>query len=430
MIDGAVIDAATVESLPDLDKFRGLGGYRRDQAYMAVEREVRRLHGLQAAMLVEVNRSCSFLDDFHHSATAWLQAVTNSSRGTAVRQTQTAQMLTDLPMLADAVAAGEVGADQLRLLTRLHANERCRDQLPDSEMLLLGHARSLTLRDFRLVCQRWEAHADPDGAHRDHDASRENRSVRSSQVGAGHQLHAEGDALTGEIIKEILDAHAQAEFETDLAERLATYRDQADQYPLARTARQRRYDALLAIFLKATGTTQSTVRVPLVNIFCTETTLKNAIHSYFGAANNPADPPVSERSRFCETASGAPIDPHDLVVAALIGQVRRVVVDSAGRVIDLGRRSRLFTGAAREAVLLSGDRCCWPGCDLRTGNIQIDHLSPWAARWGPTNPFNGGPECPAHNRGKHHGRITVMRDALGWHHFRPDGTEIAPRTNI
>ena len=88
VIDGPVIDAATVESLPDLDQFRGLGGYRRDQAYMAVEREVRRLHGLQAAMLVEVNRSCSFLDDFHHSATAWLQAVTNSSRGTAVRQTK------------------------------------------------------------------------------------------------------------------------------------------------------------------------------------------------------------------------------------------------------------------------------------------------------------------------------------------------------
>ncbi len=332
--------------------------------------------------------------------------------------------------IAAAFAAGQFGPDQLRLLTRLHANDRCRDQLPDSEELLLSSARSLTFQEFRLVCQRWEQHADPDGAHRDHEMSREHRSVRSSQIGAGYQLHAEGDALTGDIINEIIDAHAQAEFEADLAERLARYGDNANQYPLARSACQRRYDAFVTIFGKAAGTTDISNRVPLVNIFCTEATLQDAIREFFETTNgNPghADSTCSERLRLCETASGAPVDPHDLVVAALIGQVRRVVVDSAGRVIDLGRRSRLFVGAAREAVLLIGDRCCHPGCELRVGRIQIDHLDGWAARAGPTNPLNGGPQCPSHNRAKERGGFTVKRDQTGWHHYRPDGTEIAPR---
>ena len=133
----------------------------------------------------------------------------------------------------------------------------------------------------------------------------------------------------------------------------------------------------------------------------------------------------------CQTASGAPVDPHDLVVAALIGRVRRVVTDKAGRVIDLGRTSRFFTGAAREAVLLSGDRCCWPGCEHRGEFIQIDHLTPFngpgGGGGGETNPLNGGPMCGTHNRKKHSGRFTVIRDETGWHHYRPDGTEIAPR---
>ena len=450
LFDGPLFDgpvAGTV-GVAGLDDFRGLSGFGRDRAYMAVECEVRRLQALQAAMLFEVHRSSSFRDDFHHSTTAWLQAVTNSSRATAARTIRTAKMLSDLTVLADAVAAGEVGGDQLRLLTRLHTNRRCRDQLPASEELLVGYAKSLTLNDFAQVCRRWESYADPDGAHRDHEASRANRSVRSSQSGAGHLLHAEGDAFTGEIITDILHAHTQAEFETDLTERAARYGDDANLHPLARTARQRRYDALLAIFLKAAATTGTTSRVPLINILCTQATLTDAIRDYFQPATNhtnqtdqtdqtdranrtdPADPVVSQRLRWCETTSGAPVDPHDLVTAALIGQVRRVVVDSAGRVIDLGRRRRLFTGAAREAVLLSGDRCCWPGCNQRSATIQIDHLDPWAAAGGATNPFNGGPQCPTHNRDKHHGRITVKRDHTGWHHHRPNGTEIAPRTRI
>ncbi len=432
---GPVSAPGDLAGLADLGGFSGLGGCERDRAYLAVEGEIRRLQVLQAAMLFEVQRSCSFVDDFHHNATCWVRAVTNSSRGTAIRKVQTARLLADLPGLAAAVAAGQVGDDQVGLLRRLYSNDRCRDQLAGSEELLVECARTLTCREFALVCQRWQAHADPDGAHADHDASRHNRHVQSSPVGAGHRLHAEGDGLTGEMISEILDAHADTEFDDDVSQRARRYGDDADRYPLARTARQRRYDALVAIFLKATGTTASTDRVPLVNIVCTETVLADAISDFFATGANytganpaaRADPARSQRLRLCETVAGVPVDPHDLVVAALIGQLRRVVVDSAGRVIDLGRRRRLFVGAARDAVLLTGDRCCHPGCELRIARIQIDHLDSWAARAGPTNPFNGGPLCPAHNRAKQHGQLTITRNHTGWHHHRPDGTEITPR---
>lgn len=135
---------------------------------------------------------------------------------------------------------------------------------------------------------------------------------------------------------------------------------------------------------------------------------------------------MNGRGRLCETAGGAPVDHHTLLVAALTGRIRRVVIDSAGRVVDLGRTQRLFTGATREAILLAGDRCCWPGCDIRGPGVQVDHLTEHH-NGGHTNVFNGGPMCPLHNRFKHSHRITVYRDAIGWHFRRPDGTEITPR---
>lgn len=56
-----------------------------------------------------------------------------------------------------------------------------------------------------------------------------------------------------------------------------------------------------------------------------------------------------------------PVDARDALIAALIGQVRRVVVDSAGVIVNMGRRQRLFTGALRDAILALQPWCMWTG---------------------------------------------------------------------
>ena len=68
-----------------------------------------------------------------------------------------------------------------------------------------------------------------------------------------------------------------------------------------------------------------------------------------GTRPDPTTNPAGYRTRRCSTLSGKPSDPHDALGAALIGHVRRVVFDSRGVVIDMGRTSRLFTGTARQA---------------------------------------------------------------------------------
>ena len=67
-----------------------------------------------------------------------------------------------------------------------------------------------------------------------------------------------------------------------------------------------------------------------------------------------------------------------------------------------------------------------PGCAIRHSGIQCDHRTSWE-HFGLTDQDNGAPLCGTCNRAKYVGRITVARDEDGWHWYRPDGTEIAPR---
>lgn len=73
-----------------------------------------------------------------------------------------------------------------------------------------------------------------------------------------------------------------------------------------------------------------------------------------GIIPHPTDLDFSERR--CETTNGTAIVPDAVVQAAIRGHVRRVVLNSAGVVIEVSRKRRLFTGAA---------------------HTQIDHLDEW-----------------------------------------------------
>ena len=132
--------------------------------------------------------------------------------------------------------------------------------------------------------------------------------------------------------------------------------------------------------------------------------------------------PAGTRFR-CETIDGHPIDPREAVANALVGRVRRAVIDARSVVIDLSEAHRLFKGPAQLAVQLSAIHCIWTGCPVPTSRCQSDHMLGWKDG-GRTNPDNGAPLCGRHNRWKEHG-YTVRRDEHGRLHIhRPDGTEI------
>ncbi len=423
---------------PRLIAFRALAGAERDAALMHVETVRRQAEALLAAMTAHVDSTGSYADDGHRNTVCWVRAVTNCSRSDAALRVRTARMVGDLPTVGDALVNAHLGTSQINQFVRLHANDRARPKLGPAAPLLIEHGSLLPYEDFRKVCQRFEQFADPDGAHRDHETSRANRYISFTPDGAGFHLRAQGDALSGSIVEEVLARFAQAEFDKDWADGVALHGDKMCAALLARTHRQRRFDAFIHICRTAGEAMSTDSLVPLVNIYCDPQTVAEAIRlldvDQSGRAGlSPWGPEGTELiSRRCETSSGAPVDPNDLLVALLTGHVRRVITAADGRVIDLGRRSRLFRGAAREAAMLAGDRCIHAGCHIRGGRIHLDHTLSWADKLGPTDQDNVGPECSHHNLlNEVRGFLNQRRPGIpgGWVTMRFDGSRIGIRTS-
>jgi hypothetical protein len=294
-------------------------------------------------------------------------------------------------------------------------------------VLLTDCARTLTYADFRTVCNRWQLLADPDGTHRDHEVAHADRSVSASVLGSSFEMTARGGNLDGAQMMKILDEFADAEFQADWAAAAAVHGEDTTATHLARNARQRRFDALKRIFDTAAAA-EGVVDAPVaVGLLIDLDTFEDELRRWAGLPAAPVDLDSVLRRR-CETTDGIPVDPREVVAAALVGQVRRIVVNAAGVVVNAGRRQRLFRGPMRDAILATNHRCTWPGCDLAARQSQIDHATPFGERErGPTDADNANVLCGRHNRLKQRGYRT-WRDAEGqWHTVRPDGTEIAPR---
>ena len=357
----------------------------------------------------------------------WLRATVRWSNQDCRRRLQTARLVAADLEVGARLRAGEVGVGQVEELARAHANPRCGEQLVgEAARTLLDHAGTMSFEDFRLCVRRWELLTDVDGAHRDAEVAVERRSATVVAFDGVLHLAARGGAVHAASMIEVLRRFCDAEFATDGAWLRERFGDNAPQGLMPRSDAQRRFDALLAIFeAAAVAPIDGQVPEPVVNIVVDQVTFETHL-ARRRLIPLPADlPDVAIVDRRCETTGGILLDPDDVIAAALAGHIRRVVLDSAGVVIDLGRKRRLFTGAAREAVRLQSKRCIWLGCSLPSGRCQSDHSDQWAAHHGQTRPDNGTPLCGRHNRWKNRGYRTRRDDNGNWHTYRPDGTEIA-----
>ena len=315
---------------------------------------------------------------------------------------------------------------------------------------LLDHAEHLPYRDFVVCTERFVTMADADGAHDQRDDAVEHRDARVTDVAGMLDLAAHGG--DGLVTAEMIAIHrrfTEAEYRADTDARTAEHGGDAEQHPLQRTARQRRFDALVAIFRAAAASgAVGPPAEPMVNIVIDAHTwaqllIDAGLSTCSGLDGEAVDPftglcrpadliseltdgPSGLSERRCETTAGVPLHPHDVLRAALAGHVRRAIIDSDGVVIDLGRRRRLFTGAARAAAKLLVRHCEHPGCDLPADFCDVDHADEWSGG-GPTDQANARLRCGAHNTMKSRRRWSSRRATDGrTYTIRSDGTLILP----
>jgi len=415
---------------------------------IAIER--RRLDAeFSAAIRIAEKRQLGAVDG-HRTINSYLRATLNCSSTEASRLRSQARAVDDIDGLGEAWLAGRLGASQIARFAVVNANRRVSDRLGEFAPILLEHAEQLPYSEFCQCVDRFVAMADQDGAHDSRDDAIEHRDAHVSNVGGMVDITAHGgDAPTTAELIAIHQRFTEAEYKADVEARRAEFGDTADQHPLRRTTRQRRFDALIAIFRRAAGAQSlGSTGDPLVNIIidadtwaqmltasglAATTTLDGQPIDPFTGLTRPADlldelvgSPESLADRRCETSNGITVHPHDVLRAALTGHIRRVVVDHAGVAIDMGRRRRLFEGPARQAAKLLLLRCEHPGCELPAELCDVDHADEWA-NGGQTDQHNSRIRCGSHNVDKAKHRWRSKRATNGrTYTIRPDGTIMLP----
>jgi 5-methylcytosine-specific restriction endonuclease McrA len=330
------------------------------------------------------------------SCAAWLSWRVGLDLGAARERVRVARALGTLPLLAEALARGELSYAKVRALTRVAT--------PETEARLLGVGRAGTAAHVERIVRGWRR-VDRLAEARESARRHANRGLRVYQDEDGMvvvrgRLEPEVGALLMQALaaaRETLyqrarlpdgDAgrgHVSAETPPSMAQR------QADALALlAETALHHELDP------GAPGERYQVV-----------------VHVDAPVLADPGQPGQSVLE------DGARVSAE--TSRRLACDASRVVMrhDEEGRVVEIGARTRTIPPALRR-VLQHRDRGCrFPGCGVRVG--QGHHLHHWA-QGGPTTLSNLALLCRRHHRAVHEEGFQVARGLDGVLRFkRPDG---------
>jgi Domain of unknown function (DUF222) len=407
-----------------------------------VEVVARRLDSVRVRLAGSLDRGGAYSVDGHRSARAALRHLGRLSGPEAARRVRTARALRELPAVGAGFDAGRVPTEMAHAVGRVASNRRVGEFLEGADPIFAEQACEEPHDDFVAWLGEWERLADADGADQDDEQAHRRRSVSlvQNEIDGSWLLRGQFGALQGAVLAETLAGFLAAEDEADRAEAIERCGPDATAAQWVRSGSQRRADALVALVGHACEGAPGRAGGPLVNIVIDQASFEEMITRRTAppaARRRPTIPDTGTAGddpggRVCSTTSGHTLSPHDALAAAMVGHIRRVVIDGDGRVIDLGRSRRLFTGASKAAAEIHGaiaargpTRCLWSGCTASNQWLQIDHHTPWP-QGGRTDQDNANLLCGHHNRLKTTGYTPVRGPDGTWRLLRPDGTHITP----
>ncbi len=338
----------------------------------------------EAAHIRAVGRldaSGAWADDGSRSAAAWVAWHVGLAKGRAGTLVKCARQLRDMPGTEAAMAAGRLTVDHVRLLANAHRADP--DAFAHDEDRLIDAAVRVLFSGFERLIRYWVyAHA-ADACEADAAAIHDQRRVDASRSIDGIIfVDAMLDPITGEIFLRELERLEQELFEADWAEARERLGDAAVAADLRRTPKQRRADALREMAARSAAKPADATEPRVL------------LHVVAG------DRSVEQ---MCELSDGTVVTPGQVLPMLRWADVARVVFDGPSRVLDVGVRQRVFSGATRVAVERRDHTCQHPGCDVPAEACEIDHVVPYE-EGGLTVQANGRCYCPFHHRWHHRRR--------------------------
>lgn len=304
-------------------------------------------HGQLEVALAETIRSLSASDLRelgYPSPTAYLIHVGRMSAGRARRIVTLAKAADWAPISYGAWTDGRISTDQATLLVR--ASLGVPDQFQDAEERLVNIVEPLTASDTAKTIEYWRQSVDGPGEI-DIETQMKRRGVSLSRTYNGmRRVDGWMTSIAGEALETALGALMPLPAEND-----------------TRTPRQRRHDALedLARHWLHHGETPTVAgEKPNLSLL----TDLDALQGIAGGTH--------------ETSTGNIVDIDSLRQIACDCSISRIVLGPDSEVLDVGRKTRVWTSAQRRAISARDRHCQADGCQRPAHFCDIHHLDHWA----------------------------------------------------
>ncbi|WP_116040820.1 HNH endonuclease signature motif containing protein [Amycolatopsis palatopharyngis] len=349
---------------------------------LAAEKVLRRQYGRILELVAETEKRGAATAQGYAGTVSLLMMALHLTRGEA--KARVAQAITPMPLVDEALRAGELGVAQVTQIQKVLA--QAPDTLPEAERLttentlveLARQANAVAVEKLgQQILGHWDVEKAPpkDGERR---------------AGPYREFHGRYRRDGQYMFTGQLDAESAAELEGVMHPLAKPDSADTDGTRDPRSTAQRQGDALAEIIsrtaraddLPTTGGERAIVTVT-VSLADLEQRAETAMLNASGYTS------ISQLRRWCCEAK---------VLPAVLG--------TQGEVLDLGRSARLANAAQRRALAIRDRGCVRPGCTRGPKWCQVHHVISWLYN-GPSDLDNMILVCAKHHRELHHTGWTV-----------------------
>ncbi|HVF20986.1 MAG TPA: DUF222 domain-containing protein [Mycobacteriales bacterium] len=318
------------------------------EATLSIGTQIRRLEAARAAQVREIELRASHTAEAAGTVAAWLQARTTMGKGAADELRNLGRSLERLPVMAEAMRAGEITVAHVQVLAS--ATKRLYpERVAADEKMLTDRARQFDPRIFRTLVQRWVAVGFPDRHERDTEKQYDSRWVRLAETISGMvSISGMLDPDTARPLLLAMDALARKSSASD-----------------DRTQGQRNADALSDLGRIAINSDQLPITGgsrPSVTVVVSEESLRDP-HC---PTHNPA-----------AYDDGTPLSLARLHQLCCDARYQRLVLGPDGVPINLGRITRDISPAQRRLLHLLDGGCRAGGCTKPAHATDAHHIRWW-----------------------------------------------------
>lgn len=278
------------------------------------------------------------------SATAYLMHQGGMSAGRARRIVADGNAAEKAPESYRAWADGRLSTDQARRLFAL--SEATPDQFGNAEEMLVEIIEPLSVSETARALEYWRQAVDGPGELTDREALARRGVSMSETIGGIGRVDAWMTPTAFQAFKAALEANMTPPSADD-----------------TRTPRQRRHDALEDLarsYLDSDDTPQVGGEKPHIMVLAD----LEALQGVAGGTH--------------ETLDGTVLDVATIRRLACDASISRIVLGPDSEILDIGRKTRVWTAAQRRAIIARDRHCQAQGCERPPQWCDIHHIDHWA----------------------------------------------------